>query len=49
MKHRRYSIATAIVTAFTILIMAVTLVFNVRSYEITAVSFKVWPPITPTS
>ena len=33
MKHRRYSIATAMVTAFTILIMAVTLVINARSYE----------------
>ena len=33
MKRRRYSIATAMVTAFTILIMAVTLVINARSYE----------------
>ncbi len=33
MKHRRYSIATAMVTAFTILIVAVTLVINARSYE----------------
>ena len=33
MKHRRYSIATAMVTAFTILIIAVTLIINARSYE----------------